>query len=150
MPDARPVTARLDEPLEFAVELPMLVALPAARMVDNRFALLVELDTELAINFIPSCDVQMAFFATIFKPKARTAPARRPRIHRFNESSRTSYWRSFSAICGTALAWANIAVPVCTNMFSFANCVLSVATSTSMMTLFAADRLLFNVANWLL
>ena len=48
--------------------------------------------------------------------------------------------RSLSTDCGSELACANIAVPVCTRMFSLAYCVLSVATSTSVIWLLAADR----------
>ena len=53
-----------------------------------------------------------------------------------------------STDCGSEFACANIAVPDCTKMFHFAKFVLSCATSTSVMRLFAAERLFFNDANW--
>ena len=56
-----------------------------------------------------------------------------------------NYWSNLSTEFGSELACANMAVPVWTRMLYFAYCVLSCATSTSMMALFAAARLVFSV-----
>src|SRR5262245_3823936 len=58
-----------------------------------------------------------------------------------------AYESSRKADVGTALAWANMAVPACTRMLYLANCVLSSATSTSLIRLLAAVRLSFNTPN---
>ena len=67
---------------------------------------------------------------------------------RVGEVRSLNYAISFRTDCGTELAWANIAVPACTRMFDFANMVLSSATSTSLMRLFAAVRLSRRTAFW--
>ena len=58
------------------------------------------------------------------------------------------YPKSRRADCGWAFAWANMAVPDCTNMLYRANWVLSSATSTSLMRLLAAERFVFCTAIW--
>jgi hypothetical protein len=89
----------------------------------------------------PSPDVATTLF------KARAAD-RRPGLAQRQISK--NQLRSLSTDCGSEFACANIAVPVCTRMFSFAYCVLSVATSTSVIWLLADERLLFSVESWLL
>jgi hypothetical protein len=57
------------------------------------------------------------------------------------ETGRDDYcWSSRRTLLGMALAWANMAVPDWTRMFAFAYCVLSSATSTSMIRELAAVR----------
>ena len=50
------------------------------------------------------------------------------------------YPSSISAVFCDELAWANIAADACDKMLYLANVVDSVATSTSMIRLFAASR----------
>ena len=59
--------------------------------------------------------------------------------------SPNSYPIKRNADCGNTFACVNIAVPLWTRMFARAYCVLSSATSTSLIRLFAADRFSFKM-----